>query len=74
MTALKTMTYRGTTCTETNTTTDGVRMVHGKQYPCVKFVWALEGAVSKPAGQRPFLTSAKACREYVAQVLESGIR
>ena len=60
-------TYRGYTMRETGTTTDGTRMVFGKPFPCIRYVWAIEGSgpAAKGACRTPFLTSAAACREWI---------
>lgn len=59
-------TYKGCTFHPTSTTTGTVKMVFGEARPAIGYVWAVEGRRSKPACQRPFLTSAKACREWIA--------
>lgn len=51
------MTYRGCTITRTETTTD---TPHG-----IRKVYAIEGAIDKPAARRPFITSIRAAKEYI---------
>jgi hypothetical protein len=60
-----TTTYAGCSFRRTNTTTDVRRVAFGRSYQTIAQVWEVEGRISKPAGRRPFLTSAAACREYV---------
>ena len=57
MTKVIGMIYRGCTITRTETTTD---TPHG-----IRKVYAIEGAVDKPAAQRPFITSIRAAKEYI---------
>lgn len=56
------MRYKGCTITRTNITTDtpnGIRKVY-----------AIEGAIDKAAGQRPFLTSIRAAKYYINAILK----
>jgi len=62
---MKSFGYKNTFCHETDTTTT-VRVTRfGRVHKELRHVWGLEGAVTKNACCRPFLTSAKECREYV---------
>lgn len=56
------MTYKGCTITRTETTTD---TPHG-----IRKVYAIEGAIDKPAAQRPFITSIRAAKEYISYRIE----
>ena len=58
-------TYKGCTYYKTSTTTDTTRYAYGTAYEAIARVWGVSGRLSKPAGQRPFLTSASACREWI---------
>ena len=56
------MRYKGCTITRTNITTDtpnGIRKVY-----------AIEGAMDKPAAQRPFITSIRAAKHYINAILK----
>jgi len=55
------MKYKGCTITRTDITTDtpnGIRKVY-----------AIEGAIDKPAGKRPFITSIRAAKEYISNCI-----
>ena len=56
------MTYKGCTITQTETTTD---TPHG-----IRKVYAIEGAINKPAARRPFITSIRAAKEYIRDKIE----
>ena len=64
---MTTKSYRGCTFSQTGTTTEVTRYAFGRSYTAIAQVWAVEGRYSKPAGQRPFLTSAAACRQWVQE-------
>ena len=66
--------YRGCTLSRTGTTTNVRRVVFGHSYQAIAYVWAISGRLSKPAGQRPFLTSEAACREFVREADEHNAR
>lgn len=70
MTTKTAATYKGHGFRRTETTTDVTRTAFGRQYRAVECVWEVEGEYGKSAMERPFLTSEKACREYVNQRLE----
>ena len=56
------MIYKGCIITRTDITTDtpnGIRKVY-----------AIEGAIDKPAAQRPFITSIRAAKEYICDEIE----
>lgn len=56
------MTYKGCKITRTDMTTDtpqGIRKIY-----------AIEGAIDKGAGQRPFLTSIRAAKHYINAILK----
>ena len=55
------MEYKGCTITQTETTTD---TPHG-----IRKVYAIEGAIDKPAGKRPFITSIQAAKDYISDTL-----
>lgn len=62
------ITYRGHTARMTSTTTDVRRSAFGRTYQTVAPVWEITGGpFAKPAGQRPFLTSINAVREYIRE-------
>ena len=56
-------TYRGHEFQATRTTTDATRQVFGRTVPCIAQLWEVTGRHGKAAPRRPFLTSARACRE-----------
>jgi hypothetical protein len=56
------MTHKGCKITRTDMTTDtpqGIRKIY-----------AIEGAIDKGAGQRPFLTSIRAAKHYINAILK----
>lgn len=55
------MKYKGCTITKTDITTD---TPHG-----IRKVYAIEGAMDKPAAQRPFITSIRAAKYYINAIL-----
>ena len=55
------MKYKGSTITKTDITTD---TPHG-----IRKVYAIEGAIDKPAAQRPFITSIRAAKEYISHCI-----
>jgi hypothetical protein len=61
--------FRGCTLTQTETTTDVIKVAFGRKYQTVARVWDVTGRVTKDACARPFLTSAAAAREYVRDEL-----
>jgi hypothetical protein len=69
---MKTTTYRGCTLTQTENTTDVTRFAFGRRYQTIARVWDVDGRVVKSACAQPFLTSARECRQYIAQ--ELGLR
>jgi hypothetical protein len=56
------------------TTTDTYRKVFGKRVKRVEHVWRIEGKHGKGECVRPFLTSAKACREYIRSEIDLSER
>ena len=62
MTKVIGMIYRGCTITQTEITTD---TPHG-----IRKVYAIEGAINKPAARRPFITSIRAAKEYIRDKIE----
>ena len=66
--------YRGCTLSRTGTTTNVTRVAFGRSYRTVAQVWTISGRLTKPAGQRPFLTTEAACREYVRETDEHNER
>jgi hypothetical protein len=61
------MTYKGCELRESRTTTDVIRVVFGRRCSSVAQVWGITGRYVKPAGMRPFLTSANCCRAWIRQ-------
>jgi len=59
------MNYKKCNIRKTKTTTDGYINVFGVERPCIKYVYEVSGAIDKPAGQRPFLTSIADCKNYI---------
>ena len=66
------MTYRGCTITRTTTTTNVVEWFCGKARQSIRKVYAIEGAIDKPAGRRPFITSIRAAKEYIRDKKEQS--
>jgi hypothetical protein len=58
--------YRGVTITQTSIKTGGS---DGRP---LRSLYELSGAIDKPAGQRPFLTSRQACRDWISDILDSA--
>jgi hypothetical protein len=59
--------YRGCEFSATGTTTDITRQVFGRSYQAIGYVWEVSGRQRKNACQRPCLTSASACREWIRE-------
>ena len=63
-------TYMGHILTETSTTTDTWPSCYGKRYHAMATLWKIDGPrVTKPAGMRPFLTSANDCKAFIRESL-----
>ncbi len=63
------MEYKGCTITRTTTTTNVVKWFCGKEPERTRKVYAIEGAIDKPAGMPPFLTSIQAAKDYISDTL-----
>ena len=59
--------YRNCIYYPTNTTTDIIRYAYSRAYNSIVPVWSVEGCWNKPAGMRPFLTSASDCRQWIKE-------
>ena len=64
------MKYKGCTITRTATTTNVVEWFGGWERERTRKVYAIEGAVNKPAGMRPFLTSIRAAKKYISERID----
>jgi hypothetical protein len=58
-------TYRRQEIIRTSTTTDVWRFAFGRRYRAIGYVYEIIGDYGKRAGLQPFLTSERACREYI---------
>lgn len=64
----RTILYRRHTFIQTEITTDDVtRVAFGRRYQTTARLWEIQGRHGKDAGCRPFITSARAAREYVRE-------
>jgi len=66
--------YLGHKCRWTLVTTDVFVSVFGKRVRRVKNAWRIEGKHGKGECVRPFLTSAKACRDYIRSEIDLSER
>ena len=63
----KTLTYKGFTIRQTETTCNIIKMVFGEPYGAIAKIYEIEGL--KSAGSLPFITSIREAKEFINKSL-----
>jgi hypothetical protein len=74
MTMSTSISYKGCTISRTNTSTSVLRSYFGSLSTHEVYVplYEIEGAVNKPRGLRPFITSIAEAKDYISEALDAA--